>query len=423
MSGMRSGQLRFGCKLSSNGSALITSTILKGMGLTQSETGLVHVFVLTAGVALTLNENADPTAADDLVEAFAHLIPQTLPNAAALRVSLIGRGVTFPVVQGNAQLGTWQGVHAILYGASIGSGSGSKSRSQTKADLERRELEVLYSFVPSEVEPVTKVETAPSRGCHVISSAAWKAKEKRGSGAQPAARIVLAFCKHTSASLAWSATDSLLGKSLEASLNVYVPERWNEEFFTHTYEGPDDMPGHVKSTLIGASATFFTSSASAPGYVYLCEHRNSGGWGGGHRRKIVWLSAASSASREVEVPGVGTVDITALVEAAAAEVMAKDGLVHVSTSSGGGVVVAHDKGAADRLVSHMISSINGAKGGKGVVDTILGQSYMFPLRKGKLRLSDQESNTLKVYVVKGSRKKELDTCENVSFHISFLLDE
>jgi thiamine phosphate synthase YjbQ (UPF0047 family) len=32
-----------------------------------------------------------------------------------------------------------------------------------------------------------------------------------------------------------------------------VPEKWNDDFFVHTYEGPDDMPGHVKSSLFGVS--------------------------------------------------------------------------------------------------------------------------------------------------------------------------
>jgi len=40
------------------------------------------------------------------------------------------------------------------------------------------------------------------------------------------------------------------GQRLEAALNAAVPESWNDEFFKHTYEGPDDMPGHVKSSLM-----------------------------------------------------------------------------------------------------------------------------------------------------------------------------
>lgn len=41
----------------------------------------------------------------------------------------------------------------------------------------------------------------------------------------------------------------------ENSLNTIVPERWNSEFFQHTYEGDDDMPGHVKSSLVGVTVS------------------------------------------------------------------------------------------------------------------------------------------------------------------------
>ena len=54
--------------------------------------------------------------------------------------------------------------------------------------------------------------------------------------------------------------------------------------FRHTDEGPDDMPGHVKSTIIGASLNIpITKGQFAFGTwqgVYLCEHRNTGGFGG-----------------------------------------------------------------------------------------------------------------------------------------------
>lgn len=36
---------------------------------------------------------------------------------------------------------------------------------------------------------------------------------------------------------------------------MIVPEKWNLEFFQHTYEGDDDMPGHVKSSLVGVTVS------------------------------------------------------------------------------------------------------------------------------------------------------------------------
>lgn len=67
-----------------------------------------------------------------------------------------------------------------------------------------------------------------------------------------------------------------------------VPNKWNREFFTHTYEGDDDMPGHVKSSLVGASITLPWHIKSATYDLYVCEHRDVGGWGGGHNRKVMY---------------------------------------------------------------------------------------------------------------------------------------
>lgn len=48
--------------------------------------------------------------------------------------------------------------------------------------------------------------------------------------------------KHTSAALSIAASSKGLPEHLEATLNSVVPNKWNREFFTHTYEGDDDMP-------------------------------------------------------------------------------------------------------------------------------------------------------------------------------------
>ena len=59
----------------------------------------------------------------------------------------------------------------------------------------------------------------------------------------------------------------------------------------HTDEGSDDMPAHMKSSLFGASVSLpITNGKFNLGTwqgIYLCEHRNSGGWGNGFQRKIV----------------------------------------------------------------------------------------------------------------------------------------
>ena len=95
------------------------------------------------------------------------------------------------------------------------------------------------------------------------------------------------FIKHTSASLTVNENaDSDVLVDLESSLNAIVREDFP---YRHTCEGPDDMPAHVKASMLG-------SSVSVPVHegrlclgtwqgIYLCEHRNHGG----PRRLVVTL--------------------------------------------------------------------------------------------------------------------------------------
>lgn len=88
------------------------------------------------------------------------------------------------------------------------------------------------------------------------------------------------FIQHTSASLAINENaDPDVRGDLERHFNVMVPE--NEPHYEHTTEGPDDMPAHIKSVLVGASLTIpITNGRLALGTwqgVYLCEHRDHAG--------------------------------------------------------------------------------------------------------------------------------------------------
>ncbi|SFU38334.1 secondary thiamine-phosphate synthase enzyme [Pustulibacterium marinum] len=93
------------------------------------------------------------------------------------------------------------------------------------------------------------------------------------------------FIKHTSASLTINENaDPTVRKDFESHMNKMVPE--NAPYYIHTYEGPDDMPAHIKSSLMGASVQIpITNGRLNLGTwqgIYLCEHRNYGG-----SRKIV----------------------------------------------------------------------------------------------------------------------------------------
>ncbi|MCE2754083.1 MAG: secondary thiamine-phosphate synthase enzyme YjbQ [Pirellula sp.] len=88
--------------------------------------------------------------------------------------------------------------------------------------------------------------------------------------------ILHVFLQHTSASLTINENaDPDVRTDMETALNRLVPEN---QPFVHTIEGPDDMPAHVKSSILGASLMIPVSAgALALGTwqgIYLCEHRN-----------------------------------------------------------------------------------------------------------------------------------------------------
>jgi secondary thiamine-phosphate synthase enzyme len=86
--------------------------------------------------------------------------------------------------------------------------------------------------------------------------------------------------QHTSASLALNENASPdVRRDLERWFDQAVPER--APYWTHTLEGPDDMPAHVKAALLGPTLMLPLSDGHpALGTwqgIYLCEHRNRGG--------------------------------------------------------------------------------------------------------------------------------------------------
>ena len=89
--------------------------------------------------------------------------------------------------------------------------------------------------------------------------------------------LCTAFVQHTSASLVIQENaDPSVQQDLERWLARLVPEQ--DALYTHTQEGPDDMPAHVKASLMGCSLSIPVQSGRlALGTwqgIYLCEHRN-----------------------------------------------------------------------------------------------------------------------------------------------------
>jgi len=88
------------------------------------------------------------------------------------------------------------------------------------------------------------------------------------------------FIKHTSASLTINENaDPTVRIDLENHLNKMIPE--NQPYYQHNYEGSDDMPAHIKNSILGSSIQVpITNGSLNMGSwqgIYLNEHRNFGG--------------------------------------------------------------------------------------------------------------------------------------------------
>jgi len=130
-----------------------------------------------------------------------------------------------------------------------------------------------------------QITLAPrSRGFHLITDEVVRALPQLR---ETKIGLLHVFIMHTSASLTINENaDPDVRVDLEMALGQVAPESLP---YTHTLEGPDDMPAHVKSSLLGASLTVpVRQGRLALGTwqgIYLVEHRNHGG----SRRAIATL--------------------------------------------------------------------------------------------------------------------------------------
>jgi len=111
-----------------------------------------------------------------------------------------------------------------------------------------------------------------ARGFHLISQNIVNAISEL-----PNSGLLNVFIKHTSAGLTINENaDPTVREDFESSFNQLVRE--NEPFYKHTMEGSDDMPAHIKATLVGSSVTIPISNAKLNlgiwQGIYLCEFRN-----------------------------------------------------------------------------------------------------------------------------------------------------
>lgn len=118
---------------------------------------------------------------------------------------------------------------------------------------------------------------AKPRGFHLISHEVEQALSQLVS---VKAGLLNVFIKHTSASLTINENaDPTVRQDFESHFNEMVPE--NAPYYRHTFEGPDDMPAHLKSSILGSSVTIPVTDGSLNmgtwQGIYLCEHRDHGG--------------------------------------------------------------------------------------------------------------------------------------------------
>ncbi|CAD7946326.1 unnamed protein product [Amoebophrya sp. A25] len=355
--------------------------------------GLLHLYCpANSWCSLSVNENCDSTVRSDMLEGLRRIangyldpIPKSSRNTTALNHKnspdtnaivmdvLTRRSLTLPISNGQLMLGTWQGVYLFF-------DTYYCSPAQNGAP-------VIHWAVVEGAEYERVAHNASFRGTHALGTYLKDADLSSSFGC-----LTALHTHHTSASLClrdkkWDLENDVMEK--------LVPDCWNDDFFQHTAEGRDDMTGHMKSTLLGCSAVLNHAVCSAKEAV-LNEHRDCGGWGGGHSRKVSLVQVLFPSEQQAFLrinmakpyrqgqPGTGEgagselqpeklqtgpfVDITAELTMAAA---GASGMLHVSANRGARLVLA---GIAVQSAVDYISS----SGNVAVFSQLLQCSIMLP---------------------------------------------
>lgn len=126
-------------------------------------------------------------------------------------------------------------------------------------------------------QQVTITLSARRRGFHLITEDVLRAVPELKN---IRCGLMHVFIKHTSASLTINENaDPTVRMDFESHFNRMVPEA--APYYQHDYEGDDDMPAHLKSSILGSSVMLpITQGQLNIGIwqgIYLCEHRNAGG--------------------------------------------------------------------------------------------------------------------------------------------------
>ncbi|UTW61467.1 secondary thiamine-phosphate synthase enzyme YjbQ [bacterium SCSIO 12741] len=122
----------------------------------------------------------------------------------------------------------------------------------------------------------SRISTSPlPRGIHLVTGFITEQLPPL-----PETGLLHLFVKHTSCGITINENaDPTVRTDMETSLDQLIRE--DEPFYRHVYEGPDDMPAHIKSSLVGVSVSLPIAKKQLNlgtwQGIYLCEFRNQGG--------------------------------------------------------------------------------------------------------------------------------------------------
>eukprot|EP01063_Lacrimia_lanifica_P037875 TRINITY_DN7920_c0_g1_i1.p1 TRINITY_DN7920_c0_g1~~TRINITY_DN7920_c0_g1_i1.p1 ORF type:complete len:384 (+),score=118.08 TRINITY_DN7920_c0_g1_i1:187-1338(+) len=305
------------------------ASLLKSCAGTVKTTGALNVYVPAGGVSF--NENCDATVRSDMLEGLRRVAAGVLHDAPGGDAAppldavydIVGRSATVPLAGGAPTLGTWQGLYLFF-------------------DSAAEEVEVILTVVEGAVKSFKC--SANARASHDITPDVQATAD----------HMTVVHTHHTSASL--SLRDRAAAPAdLEPIAEAIIPFAWNDEFFEHTYEGPDDMPGHMKSTVLGCGCVVDAALAGTKAVV-LNEHRDVGGYGCGHTRTITTAHVPVAERRGVAVAASPTiVDVTAEVRKVADAGNAK--LLYITAPSGGQVFLTARAAAAEQYFARAVRGV------------------------------------------------------------------
>ncbi|PFH34410.1 hypothetical protein BESB_064410 [Besnoitia besnoiti] len=313
----------------------------RGDGL-KGDSWVALIAVSSPGVAISVNENADPTVRVDLKTTLDLLTGMEACGSSGEHTSLQLRhetGVNCRSAEGASRVSEQRRRR------------GSPARSSGRSSWD--EAPEFPSEARSELAQIVSAMSSPCAASLLTEEKSGSRSDNVDFEGRKESWLMHIWTRHTSCSLSVTGRSCL--RALEPLMSRVVPEDWNNTYFEHTYEGPDDMPAHAKTTLFtpdvflsltapagetqedancdaldayqaehaGMDSRFQMPDSETKdgknsrrcrlggesrggqrvdfGYnqtVALNEHRDGGGWGGGRARKLVFSSIGIASQKE-----------------------------------------------------------------------------------------------------------------------------